>query len=57
MRGEQLARLKGLPELQRDPRYGQRAWELAEEISRRFDAPVDLRLLYQRDELYSVSVR
>ena len=37
-----------------DPRP---AWELAEEISRRFDAPVDLRLLYQRDELYSVSVR
>lgn len=34
------------------------AWELAEEISRRFDAaPVDLRLLYQRDELFSVSVR
>jgi len=37
-----------------DPRP---AWELAEEISRRFDAPVDLQLLYQRDELYSVSVR
>lgn len=37
-----------------DPRP---AWELAEEISRRFDGPVDLRLLYQRDELYSVSVR
>ena len=37
-----------------DPRP---AWELAEEISRRFDAPVDLRLLYQRDELFSVSVR
>ena len=33
------------------------AWELAEEISRRFDAPIDLRLLYQRDELFSVSVR
>lgn len=37
-----------------DPRP---AWELAEEISRRFEAPVDLRLLYQRDELFSVSVR
>ena len=33
------------------------AWELAQEISRRFDAPVDLRLRYQRDELFSVSVR
>jgi uncharacterized membrane protein len=37
-----------------DPRP---AWELAEEIQNRFDAAVDLRLLYQRDELYSVSVR
>jgi len=33
------------------------AWQLAEEIQDRFDAAVDLRLLYQRDELYSVSVR
>lgn len=37
-----------------DPRP---AWELAEEIQNRFDAAVDLRLLYQRDELFSVSVR
>ena len=37
-----------------DPRP---AWQLAEEIQDRFDAAVDLRLLYQRDELYSVSVR
>ena len=33
------------------------AWELAEAIELRFDGPVDLRLLYQRDELYVVSVR
>ena len=33
------------------------AWQLAEEIQDRFDAAVDLRLLYQRDELYTVSVR
>ena len=33
------------------------AWELAIEIERRFGGPVDLRLLYQRDELYVVSVR
>lgn len=37
-----------------DPRP---AWQLAEEIQDRFDAAVDLRLLYQRDELYNVSVR
>jgi hypothetical protein len=30
---------------------------LAEEIRRRFDGPVDLRLLYQRDELFTVSAR
>ena len=33
------------------------AWLLAEAIERRFEGPVDLRLLYQRDELYVVSVR
>ncbi len=33
------------------------SWQLAEEIQDRFDAAVDLRLLYQRDEMYSVSVR
>ena len=32
-------------------------WALAEEIRRRFDGPVDLRLLYQRDELFTVSAR
>jgi uncharacterized membrane protein len=37
-----------------DPRP---AWQLAEEIQDRFNAAVDLRLLYQRDELFSVSVR
>ena len=33
------------------------AWQLAEKIQDLFDGPVDLRLLYQRNELYSVSVR
>ena len=37
-----------------DPRP---AWVLAEEIRQRFDGPVDLRLLYQRDELFTVSAR
>ncbi|HSL72846.1 MAG TPA: DUF389 domain-containing protein [Ilumatobacteraceae bacterium] len=37
-----------------DPRP---VWALAEEIRRRFDGPVDLRLLYQRDELFTVSAR
>ena len=37
-----------------DPRP---VWVLAEEIRRRFDGPVDLRLLYQRDELFTVSAR
>ena len=32
-------------------------WELAAEIERRFGGPVDLDLLYQRDELFTVSVR
>lgn len=39
------------------PNESQPAWELATEIERRFGGPVDLRLLYQRDELYEVSVR
>ncbi|HXV32495.1 MAG TPA: DUF389 domain-containing protein [Gaiellaceae bacterium] len=33
------------------------AWQLASEIERRFGGPVDLRLLYQQDELFVVSVR
>lgn len=33
------------------------AWALATEIEQRFGGPVDLRLLYQRDDLYVVSVR
>jgi uncharacterized hydrophobic protein (TIGR00271 family) len=37
-----------------DPRP---AWQLASAIERRFDAPVDLRLLYERDALFQVSVR
>lgn len=37
-----------------DPRP---AWRLAEGIERRFGGPVDLRLLYQRDDLFVVSVR
>lgn len=37
-----------------DPRP---AWELAEEMRRQFGGPVDLRLRYQRDELFSVSAR
>jgi uncharacterized hydrophobic protein (TIGR00271 family) len=32
-------------------------WQLAEEIRERFGKPVDLRLLYQRDELFLVSAR
>ena len=39
------------------PNSVQPAWELAEGIERRFGGAVDLRLLYQRDELYVVSVR
>jgi uncharacterized hydrophobic protein (TIGR00271 family) len=37
-----------------DPRP---AWALAEEIRRRFGGPVDLRMLYQRDTLFTVSAR
>jgi hypothetical protein len=37
-----------------DPRP---AWILAEAIRDRFDGPVDLRLRYQRDQLYTVSAR
>jgi uncharacterized hydrophobic protein (TIGR00271 family) len=37
-----------------DPRP---AWLLATEIERRFGGPVDLRLFYQRDQLFEVSVR
>jgi hypothetical protein len=37
-----------------DPRP---VWVLAEEIRNRFGGPVDLRLLYQRDELFTVSAR
>jgi hypothetical protein len=33
------------------------AWQLASEIADRFDGPVDLRLLYQRDDLFVVTVR
>jgi uncharacterized hydrophobic protein (TIGR00271 family) len=33
------------------------AWQLATEIERRFDGPVDLELLYQRDDVFEVSVR
>jgi uncharacterized hydrophobic protein (TIGR00271 family) len=33
------------------------AWQLASEIADRFDGPVDLRLLYQRDDLFVFSVR
>lgn len=33
------------------------AWRLAEGIQARFDGPVDLRLLYQQDALFQVSVR
>lgn len=32
-------------------------WQLAEEIRERFGKPVDLQLLYQRDELFMVSAR
>jgi len=39
------------------PNTVQPAWQLAEAIERRFEGPVDLRLLYQRDELFVVSVR
>jgi uncharacterized hydrophobic protein (TIGR00271 family) len=39
---------------QGDPRP---AWQLADEIRARFGSPVDLRLLYQRDELFLVSSR
>jgi len=37
-----------------DPRP---AWILAESIRDRFDGPVDLRLRYQRDEVFTVSAR
>lgn len=33
------------------------AWRLARDIEERFDGPVDLRLRYQRDRLFTVSVR
>ncbi len=33
------------------------AWRLASGIERRFGGAVDLRLLYQRNELFAVSVR
>jgi uncharacterized hydrophobic protein (TIGR00271 family) len=33
------------------------AWQLASDIERRFGGPVDLRLLYQEDQLFVVSVR
>lgn len=39
------------------PNPAQPSWKLAEGIRARFDGPVDLRLLYQRDELYVVSAR
>ncbi len=39
------------------PNEPQPAWELATQIEQRFGGPVDLRLLYQRDELFVVSVR
>jgi hypothetical protein len=41
----------------RSPNEPQPAWRLASEIEQRFGRPVDLRLLYERDELYLVSVR
>jgi uncharacterized membrane protein len=37
-----------------DPRP---AWVLVEGIRERFDSPIDLRLRYQRDQLYTVSAR
>jgi uncharacterized hydrophobic protein (TIGR00271 family) len=39
------------------PNEARPAWRLATEIQSRFAGPVDLRLRYQRDQLYSVSVR
>ncbi len=39
------------------PNDPQPAWRLAREIDDRFGGAVDLRLLYQRDELFEVSVR
>lgn len=39
------------------PNESQPSWKLAEGIRARFDGPVDLRLLYQRDELFVVSAR
>lgn len=39
------------------PNTPQPAWELAELIQLRFDGPVDLRLLYERDQLFEVSAR
>ncbi len=39
------------------PNEPRAAWKLAGEIERRFGGPVDLRLLFQRDELFAVSVR
>ena len=39
------------------PNSPQPAWRLAQEIHDRFGAAVDLRLLYEQDELFRVSVR
>lgn len=39
------------------PNEPQPAWLLASAIEERFDGPVDLRLLYERDDLFLVSVR
>jgi uncharacterized hydrophobic protein (TIGR00271 family) len=39
------------------PNEPRAAWRLAAEIERRFGGPVDMRLLYQRDDLFVVSVR
>ena len=39
------------------PNEPQPVWRLAERIQDRFDGPVDLRLQYQRDDLFEVSVR
>jgi uncharacterized hydrophobic protein (TIGR00271 family) len=49
-----LARVELLVSGPNNPRQ---AWELAEAIERRFGGPVDLRLLYQQDQLFTVSVR
>jgi uncharacterized hydrophobic protein (TIGR00271 family) len=39
------------------PNSAQPSWRLAEGIESRFAGPVDLRLLYERDDLFRVSVR